>query len=275
LSAQFSSRTLGRFEDACSTYLVLKDIDRALGDSGITLGSSSKGGGGERRTRFRDYLASVDQGNVEGVQRLAAALAGILETLERHDNAKDAIKMLRRKTERDGFTYEGGWLRAKRSLSGPVFVAVTVEDLQHVGEQAADLQRLATESPAKTIGGAKELVESVCKTVLRLSGESIPKDGDLMTLAKATLKTLELVPSDVDDAKKGADVVRRCLQQLEAVVSSLGELRNLYGTGHGRDGKWKGLGPRHARLAVGAAITVAQFIADTYVERSALPMTGA
>jgi Abortive infection C-terminus len=75
------------------------------------------------------------------------------------------------------------------------------------------------------------------------------------------------VPAEVDDAKKGAEIVRKCLRQLGAVAASLGELRNLYGSGHGRDGKWKGLGPRHARLAVGAGITVAEFIAETYLER--------
>jgi len=85
-----------------------------------------------------------------------------------------------------------------------------------------------------------------------------------------TLKALELGPADIDDAKKGAALVRRCLQQLGAVVASLGELRNLYGSGHGRDGKWRGLSPRHARLAVGAAVTFAGFVAETYVERAAL-----
>ncbi len=41
-------------------------------------------------------------------------------------------------------------------------------------------------------------------------------------------------------------------QQLGAVVASLAELRT----------------PRHARLAVGAAVTFAGFVAGTYVERA-------
>ncbi len=269
MSARFSTRTLGQFEDACSGYLVLRDIDRVFGDSGIRVGSSSKEGGGQRRSLFRDYLASVDQSRVEEVNRLAEALGWILEMLERNDYAKEAVETLQRAVSRDGFTYEGGQLRATSRAGPPVFVAVTVEDLRHVGDQAVELHRLALEHPTKAIGGGKELVESVCKTVLRLSGESVAKDADLVALAKATMKTLELVPSDVDDSKKGAEIVRRCLQQLGAVVSSLGELRNLYGSGHGRDGKWKGLGPRHARLAIGAAITIAEFFAETYLERSA------
>ena len=264
----FSTRTLGQFEDACSGYLVLRDIDRVFGDSGITQGVSSKEGGGQRRTLFRDYVAGVDQRDASDLKRLAEALSWILEMLERNEYAKDTVEALRRSVSRDGFTYENGQLRGNRSAASPNFTAVTIEDLQHIGDHAVELHRLALEQPAQAIGGGKELVESVCKTLLRLAGETVSKDADLVALAKATMKTLELVPSDVDDAKKGADMVRRCLQQLGAVVASLGELRNTYGSGHGRDGKWKGLGPRHARLAIGAAITVADFFAETYLERN-------
>jgi abortive infection Abi-like protein len=61
--------------------------------------------------------------------------------------------------------------------------------------------------------------------------------------------------------KKGAAFVRKCLQQLSAVVASLGELRNLYGSGLSR---------HHARLAVGAAVTFAGFVVETYVGRAGL-----
>ena len=273
MHSRFSARTLAQFEDACSIFLVLREIDQVFGDSGISVGSSLKEGDGQRRSRFREYVASVDQTNVNDVQCLSGALGWILEKLERNKSAKDTVETLQRAVTRDGFTYESGQLRATLNGNAPMaFTAVTIEDLQHLGDQAAELHRLALEDPTRAIGGGKELVESVCKTVLRLCDVSVPKDADLVVLSKATMKALELVPSDVDDAKKGADIVRRCLQQLGAVVSSLGELRNLYGSGHGRDGKWKGLGPRHARLAIGAAVTIAEFFAETYLERKEGPV---
>ena len=46
------------------------------------------------------------------------------------------------------------------------------------------------------------------------------------------------------------------------------ELRNLYGTGHGRDGRFIGLKPRHAKLAVGAAATLGTFLLETHLERT-------
>lgn len=269
MTPRFSARTLGEFEDACSGLLVLRDIDRVFGDSGIPLGNNPREGGGQRRTLFRDYVASVDQNDFRAVERLAEALGWILEMIERGN--PDSFQTLRHAAERDGFAYDAGRLRATRTAVTP-FVAVNVEDLRAITDQAVRLHALANERPTDAIGGAKELVESVCKTVLRLSGEAVPgKGADLVEVAKAAMKALELVPAGVDEAKKGAEIVRKCLQQLGAVVASLGELRNLYGSGHGRDGKWRGLSPRHARLAVGAAITVAEFIAETYLERADAP----
>ena len=52
-----------------------------------------------------------------------------------------------------------------------------------------------------------------------------------------------------------------------SVARGLGELRNLYGTGHGKDGTTRGLATRHARLAVGAAGTLATFPLETHLER--------
>ena len=62
------------------------------------------------------------------------------------------------------------------------------------------------------------------------------------------------------------------LKSLGTVSQSLAELRGQFGTGHGKDAKAKGLGPRHARLAVGAAGTLAVFMYDTYIERLKKPV---
>jgi hypothetical protein len=52
---------------------------------------------------------------------------------------------------------------------------------------------------------------------------------------------------------------------LASVVQGIAELRGWYGTGHGKDGKARGLSPRHARarLAVGSAATLAFYLLDT------------
>jgi hypothetical protein len=49
----------------------------------------------------------------------------------------------------------------------------------------------------------------------------------------------------------------------------LGELRNLYGTGHGPKGKRVGLQPLHAQLAVNAAVTWCSVMLDTLADDEA------
>lgn len=51
--------------------------------------------------------------------------------------------------------------------------------------------------PYGAIGGAKELIETACKTIL--DNQSIPyeKEWDVLQLMKETIKALKLVPNDV------------------------------------------------------------------------------
>jgi hypothetical protein len=122
--------------------------------------------------------------------------------------------------------------------------------------------------PALAIGTAKELVETVCKTILTERNIEFSPDADVPKLVKETRQVLGLVPESIPNSAKGSESIRRLLSNLGNVAQGLGELRNLYGTGHGKGGSVRGLGPRHARLAVGAAGTLATFLFETHLERS-------
>lgn len=81
------------------------------------------------------------------------------------------------------------------------------------------------------------------------------------------MKELNLVLDKVNDSKRGANAIRQILQVLGTIGQAIGELRNLYGKGHGKTGKAVGLTARHARLAVGASTTLVRFLFDTYTEQ--------
>ena len=117
------------------------------------------------------------------------------------------------------------------------------------------------------VGTAKEMVETICKTILEDRG--VPSQGeDLPQLVRAVAKELALLPDNIPDHAKGSKVIRRMLSSLNQVSQGIAELRNLYGTGHGRDGRFIGLKPRHAKLAVGAAATLGTFLLETHLERN-------
>jgi hypothetical protein len=134
----------------------------------------------------------------------------------------------------------------------------------HLAEQIRRMKDSIETDPSLAIGTAKELIETCCKTILAERGQELSGTPDIPTLTKTTLKELNLVPEGVPNAARGSDVIKRLLSNLSTVGHGLAELRGLYGTGHGQHGLTSGLSSRHAKLAVGAASTLAVFLFETH-----------
>lgn len=179
-----------------------------------------------------------------------------------------------------------GWeIVARTRISGkPVFAArrrivegspalgtakpfVDVLNAEYVIQQITRMEESVVSDPELAIGTAKEFVETICKTVLGECGQMTPGNADLPQLVKQVREKLDLLPHNVPERAKGAETIKRVLSNLGTVAQGLAELRGLYGSGHGKDAKVKGLQPRHARLAVGAASTLALFLFETYQDR--------
>lgn len=122
--------------------------------------------------------------------------------------------------------------------------------------------------PSLAIGTAKELIETTCRTILAERGKPVSGTPDVATLTKEALRELRLVPEGVPAGTRGTDVLKRLLSNLGTIGNNLAELRGLYGTGHGKDGRVLGLRARHAKLAVGAAATLATFLFETHLEQA-------
>lgn len=136
----------------------------------------------------------------------------------------------------------------------------------YIARQITRMESSIYDDPDLAIGTAKELVETVCRTVLSQRNIEAPVTLDLPQLVKLTAKELKLTPSDIEGREASAETIRRLLGNLGTITASLAELRNNFGTGHGKSAYVKGLGSRHAKLAVGAASTLAVFIHETHQE---------
>ena len=140
---------------------------------------------------------------------------------------------------------------------------------EYVVTQITLMEGTINSAPHIAIGIAKELIETCCRNVLNERRVSIDNSWDLPRLLRETNKTLKLTPEDIPDEAKAVETIRSILGSLSNVVQGICELRNVYGSGHGRDSTFKGLGPRHAKLAVGAASTLAIFLLETHKIRNA------
>jgi hypothetical protein len=147
-------------------------------------------------------------------------------------------------------------------------VATRIE-AEHISQQITRMEGAVDADPELAIGTAKEFVESVCKSILDDREIDHDTKDDLPALVRKTTKALQLTPDDIDANSRAADTIKRMLMNLTTIVQGSAELRNAYGTGHGKS-KAQGrqrLKPRHARLAVGAAATLGVFLYETHEAR--------
>lgn len=268
----FVGTTLRTIRDAFDAADIACDLNYSPAESG------------ERRCLVERYYRTIDFSDWTDVRKLLVVYENILNDL--HDIGQNAavviqprdnhalkefdalVKVLRR----DGFDFEGGHILHRGHIASlpTMQEAATRFDLPALQRQIARL-RAHEEDPDLAIGTAKEIVETTCKTILTVRAIPFGENLDITDLVKLARSTLELMPENVPAAAKGAESIKRLLSNLGTVAQALGELRNLYGTGHGKIGTMKGLTARHARLAVGCAATLATFLLETHEARPYSP----
>ncbi|WP_426241985.1 abortive infection family protein [Psychrobacter sp. TWP2-1-2] len=133
----------------------------------------------------------------------------------------------------------------------------------YVSQQINLMESSIETSPYQAIGVAKELIETACKSIFKSRQEEYNKNWDLSKLMRETTKLLKIAPDDISNEAKAAKSIRQILGSLSAVVQGIAEVRNEYGSGHGKDSSFKGLQPRYAKLAVGASSTLAIYLLET------------
>ncbi len=229
---------------------------------------------GQRRGLVDQFYANIDWTNSDAVNRfLADVLQPVLVSLQTQadrpgagsDYAATTLGRLVKLLELDGYSTKDGRIR----LVGSTALIDQARRAGDVTALTAMLPRLedADDDPWLAIGTAKEIVEHIARVIISKGGSPEPsRDTDLGELTRTALKMLDLLPADVPDTKKGSESIKRVLQGLVQIVQGTGELRNLYGTGHGRAALARVYG-RHARLVVGAALAWSHFVSETWDAR--------
>ena len=236
--------------------------------------------GGQRREFVEQYYHTVDftdPAQVSRVLNVYEAILGHCETHLANPGTYTDLAALKREYDkllgcllRDGYAFEDGRLRANgdNALLRHLLTTAAALDADYLATQVDRLGEAVEQDSDLAIGQAKELVETCCKTILAASGEMDYDRLDLVPLVKKTMKHLQLLPEDIPDSAKGNKTIKAVLGNLAMISQGMAELRNLYGTGHGKHAKHKRLPVRHARLAVGAATTLASFLFETHTARS-------
>jgi hypothetical protein len=266
----------------------LREIGNEFESEGLRADSTHQPNvGGERRNYVEQFYHAIDFTDPGAVDKLLRVYENILIVCRNRLNNPSSYpidaKLLKTSFDnllawlsKDGYSFTDGKLIATNRAVTLRHLRATAAgfDAQYFAAQVQRLEAAVTDDPDLAIGQAKELVETCCKTILHDLGINDADKLDVQPLVRRVMEELKLVPDGVSDAAKGAKSVKAVLGNLATVAQGLAELRNLYGTGHGKHGKAKGLSLRHSRLAVGAATTLVTFLFETHRERvRPVPMT--
>jgi hypothetical protein len=167
---------------------------------------------------------------------------------------------------KEGLSYQRGGLILGAALTGPS--KALAERLKTNGIQAIEIEyqrayETIEKDPAAAVTAACAVLESVCKTYLEEEGYPLPNKHVLKSLWSEVTARLGLTPKVVAD-----DDLKRILQGLYSIADGVAALRTHAGSAHGHStvDSYK-LAPRHARLAVHAAHTMAMFVLETWEAR--------
>lgn len=243
---------------------VLAYIDDIFTGAGIAPGPLPEGFNfsGARRTRVEEFYAGVDWSDPADLARVLTAFERVLDDAEQAEAEK-----LRRQLVRDGFVVDADG-RISPQLTGlDALDRTTLSDPDSLARYERRMRETVAKDPEAALGAAKELTEAVLKLLCDDAGVEVDMKWSLEKLFKVAAGTLDLDPAAVPDSKAGAESIRKALRGLNQTVVGIDEIRNRFGTGHGRPRMASGLGPRHARLAVGAATTLVNFLLETRAAR--------
>lgn len=114
-------------------------------------------------------------------------------------------------------------------------------------------------SPREAVSAACNILESICKVYIHDEKLDMPAKQDLKPVWTAVRNHLGFDPSVIED-----NDLKVILTGLFATVDGIGALRTHASSAHGSGRKVYKLEPRHARLAVHAAHTIALFILESW-----------
>ena len=114
-------------------------------------------------------------------------------------------------------------------------------------------------NPREAVSAASNILESVCKVYIAEERLEAPAKQDLKPVWSIVRKHLGFDPSTVEDQD-----LQQILSGLISITEGIGALRTHASSAHGAGKTSYKIEPRHARLAVHSAHTVALFILESW-----------
>ena len=187
------------------------------------------------------------------------------EFVKAAESVDDAVELVNENLKYDGYevVHEGHFFKVRELAAGRIKLDITARVPDELTQLTIDenIRKCETKLSASDFSGAitnaRSLIEAVLIGIEKdLDPGASDYDGDLVKLFKRTQKLLNLEPNRKDIS----DPLRQILTGLTSVVNGLAAMRNKMSDAHAATYRPS---RHHAKLAVYAAITLADFLFET------------
>lgn len=166
-----------------------------------------------------------------------------------------------------GLTYITGGIISDGSLASSKSLAEFIQGRDIPAIEAEFTRALfnVNSEPREAVSAACNIIESICKTYIYDEKLQVPKKQDLRSIWKVVKDDLGFNPALLED-----DDLKKILVGLLSVIDGISSLRTHASSAHGAGRRIYKLTPRHARLAIHSAHTMALFVLETWDENKKL-----
>jgi len=217
--------------------------------------------------KVQEWLRRINKDeSVEPLKILGRLIEGYMEADCNPDDSwgkenaerKDKIE---RDLSRAGLRYiKGGIVTAGGAApSRTLEKIIRDQDFVSIHDEFDRAIRNVESNPREAVSAASNILESTCKIYIEDEGLEMPRRQDLQPVWSIVRKDLGFDPSSVEDRD-----LKEILSGIISIVSGIGALRTHTSSAHGSGRKLYHLEPRHARLAIHSAHTIATFILESW-----------
>lgn len=185
--------------------------------------------------------------------------AGVSNWQEQKKRVEDVLEKYGLRYLRGGRIVETGGGIASEAMAE----ALKDHDFEMVEVEFRRALQYISDDPGAAITAGCALLEALFKAYLEANEVALPSKQTIKPLWSVVQKELGLHPKDQADAD-----IQRILSGMTSVVDGVGALRTHAGSAHGGGKLRYKVKPRHARLLINSAHTLALFLIETWKERA-------
>lgn len=227
---------------------------------------------GNCETKCIDWLRRCNRDHPDPYQVLGGVLEEFMElpTADWSLSGDDPWRKERDRVEKVLARYGLSYRRGGRIIGGgDAASAKSLEeiirdrDLASVEDEFGRALAQIESDPPAAVTASCSLLESLFKIYIEEHQLPSPKKKTIKPLWAVVSRDLGFDPAEIAD-----DDLKRILSGMSSIVDGIGALRTHTSSAHGRGKRRYRLRPRHARLAIHSATTLATFVIESWDERT-------